>query len=52
MKDITVLTTACAAMFMPGFFRCLKENGERRISVIGKEKEVSEGTVIEPGAIV
>ena len=28
------------------------ENGERRISVIGKEKEVSEGTVIEPGAIV
>ena len=28
------------------------ENGERRISVIGKEKEISEGTVIEPGAIV
>ena len=27
-------------------------NGERRISVIGKEKEISEGTVIEPGAIV
>ena len=25
---------------------------ERRISVIGKEKEISEGTVIEPGAIV
>lgn len=35
MKDITVLTTACAAMFMPGFFRCLKENGERRIKIIG-----------------
>ena len=28
------------------------ENGERRISVIGKEKEISEGAVIEPGAIV
>ncbi len=28
------------------------ENGERRISVIGKEKEISEGTVIAPGAIV
>ena len=28
------------------------ENGERRISVIGKEKEIAEGTVIEPGAIV
>ena len=35
MKDITVLTTACAAMFMPGFFRCLKENGERQIKIIG-----------------
>ena len=22
-------------MFMPGFFRCLKENGERRIKIIG-----------------
>ena len=28
------------------------ENGERRISVIGKEKEISEGAVVEPGAIV
>ena len=28
------------------------ENGERKISVVGKEKEISEGTVIEPGAIV
>ena len=28
------------------------ENGERRISVIGKEKVITEGTVIEPGAII
>ena len=28
------------------------ENGERRISVIGKEKEITEGAVIEPGAII
>ena len=28
------------------------ENGERRISVIGKEKVITEGAVIEPGAII
>lgn len=35
MKSLTVLTTACGAMFMPGFFRCLKENGERKIRIVG-----------------
>lgn len=35
MKDITILSTACGAMFMPGFFRCLKYNGERNIRIIG-----------------
>lgn len=35
MKDITVLGTACGAMFMPGFFECLKDNGERKIRIIG-----------------
>ena len=29
MRDLTVLSTACGAIFMPGFFRCLKENHER-----------------------
>ena len=28
------------------------ENGERRISVIGKEKVITEGAVIEPGTII
>lgn len=28
------------------------EAGERRISVIGKDKEISEGAVVAPGAIV
>ncbi|WP_288237060.1 ATP-grasp domain-containing protein [uncultured Alistipes sp.] len=32
---LTILSTACGAMFMPGFFRCLKENGERKIRIIG-----------------
>lgn len=35
MNEITVLSSACGAMFMPGFFECLKENGERNIRVIG-----------------
>ncbi len=35
MKPINVLSTACGAMFMPGFFRCLKDNGERNIRIIG-----------------
>lgn len=35
MKDITVLSTACGAFFMPGFFRCLKQNHERIITIIG-----------------
>lgn len=35
MKSLTILSTACGAMFMPGFFRCLKDNGERDIRIIG-----------------
>ena len=35
MKDITVLSSACGAFFMPGFFRCLKENHEREVRIIG-----------------
>lgn len=35
MKDITVLSSACGAFFMPGFFRCLKENHERNIRIVG-----------------
>ena len=35
MKNITVLSTACGTIFMPGFFQCLKGNGERNIRIIG-----------------
>ena len=35
MKDITVLSSACGAFFMPGFFMCLKENNERNIRIVG-----------------
>lgn len=35
MNDINVLSTACGAMFMPGFFNCLKDNGERNIKIVG-----------------
>lgn len=35
MKQINVLSSACGAFFMPGFFKCLKSNGERDIRIVG-----------------
>lgn len=35
MKDITVLITAAGSLFAPEFVRCLKENNERTIRVVG-----------------
>ncbi len=35
MKDITVMLTASGSQFAPGIIRCLKNNGERNIKVIG-----------------
>ncbi len=35
MKPINILSSACGAFFMPGFFKCLKANGERDIRIIG-----------------
>lgn len=35
MNDITILSTACGAFFMPGFFSCLKKNHERNIRIVG-----------------
>lgn len=37
MKNLTVLVTACGAQFMPGLVNCLKENGERKIKIIGTD---------------
>lgn len=37
MKNLTVLSTACGAFFMPGFFNCLKNNLERKITIIGAD---------------
>ena len=35
MKEVIVLSSACGSMFMPGFLKCLKENGERKLKIIG-----------------
>lgn len=35
MKDITVMLTASGSQFAPGIIKCLKKNGERKITVIG-----------------
>lgn len=37
MRDITVLSTACGAPFMPGFFKCLRNNNERSITIVGTD---------------
>lgn len=35
MKDITVLLSACNSPTMPGLIKCIKNNGERNIRIIG-----------------
>lgn len=37
MKDITVLITACGNVYMPGTCKAIKENGERKIRLIGAD---------------
>lgn len=37
LKDITVLITAAGNVFMPGTTACLKNNGERKIRLIGAD---------------
>ena len=37
MKDLVVLTTASGSPSAPGFNRCLKNNGERNITIIGTD---------------
>ena len=35
LRNLTVMVTAAGAQFTPGLFRCLRENGERDIRIIG-----------------
>lgn len=39
LKDITVLMSACGSPSIPGMIRCLKENGERNIRVVGVDMD-------------
>lgn len=39
MKDLVVLITACGAQFAPGLVACLKDNGERKIRLVGVDME-------------
>lgn len=36
-REITVLVTACGAQFMPGMANCIKQNGERKVRLIGTD---------------
>lgn len=44
LRDITVLYTACGAIYTPAFIDCLKDNGERNIRVIGADMSY-DGTI-------
>ena len=46
MKDLTILVTACGAEFMPGLANCLKENGERKIKIVGVDVQ-NDGTILQ-----
>lgn len=37
MKPVTLLSTACDGMFMPGLFACWRQNGEREIRIVGAD---------------
>lgn len=57
MKEITVLLTACGVPFIPGLVHCLRENGERKIRVIGTDMkddptlhELFDGFYVVPAA--
>lgn len=42
MKDLTVLITAAGNVFMPGTTACLRNNGERKIRLIGADMSADE----------
>lgn len=44
LKDITVLFSACGSPSAPGFMNAIKENGERKIKIVGMDM-VSEPSV-------
>ena len=46
MNDITVLLTACGNVYMHGTAKCLKENGERNIRLIGADMN-KDDTILE-----
>lgn len=37
LKEITVMVSACGYQFMPGLADCLKNNGERKIRIVGTD---------------
>lgn len=37
MRNLTVMLTACGVPFIPGLVNCLRENGERKIRIIGTD---------------
>ena len=46
MKDLAVLITAAGTVYMPGITRCLRDNGERNIRIIGADMN-SDKTILQ-----
>ena len=46
MRDLKILVTACGAEFMPGLANCLKDNGERKITLVGTDMS-SDKTILQ-----
>ena len=42
MRDLTVLVSACGYQFMPALADCIKDNGERNISIVGTDMNYDE----------
>ena len=42
LKDITVLVSACGYQFMPALADCLKNNGERKVRIVGTDMNYDE----------
>lgn len=47
LRDIQVLVTGAGAKYTPGLFCCLRENGERRIRIIGVDPTAGDDLTIQ-----
>lgn len=47
LKDIQVLVTGAGAKYTPGLFHCLRDNGERKVSIIGVDPSAGDAPTVQ-----